>query len=382
MTMVLIGKNGCLKQMNKKENIVVITGSSGRIGTHLAARLHEKYQIIGLDAIEPKNHDHLEDFLQVDLSSDTHVKNAFRYIADHYGKQITSFIHLAAYYSFSDSDSILYDEITVKGTKRVIDALQEFHVDQFVFSSTMLVHQPSYQGELINEKSPLKPSWNYPRSKVQAEEIIHQHRNEIPSVILRIAGCYDEMCHSIPISNQIQRIYEKQLTSRVFPGDIDHGVPFLHLDDLVHAIECVIEKRKELIEESVFLIAESETMSYDELQKLISLLLFDKVFKTHRVPKWFAKVGAWAQDNLPLLEESFIKPWMIDIADEHYAIEIKKAREILNWEPKNSLRKTLPKMIELLKEDPIYFYQTNFLKIPSWIKRRNKEGSLHAGARK
>ena len=48
----------------------------------------------------------------------------------------------------------------------------------------------------------------------------------------RIAGVYDDQCHSIPLANQMQRIFERTLTSRVFPGDVSRGQAFLHLDDL------------------------------------------------------------------------------------------------------------------------------------------------------
>jgi len=39
-------------------------------------------------------------------------------------------------------------------------------------------------------------------------------------VLLRVAGVYDDYCHSLPLSHQIQRIYERALTSHVFPGHI------------------------------------------------------------------------------------------------------------------------------------------------------------------
>ena len=67
------------------------------------------------------------------------------------------------------------------------------------------------------------------------EDVIRAERGDIPTAILRIAGVYTDRCHSIPLAHQIQRIYERTLTSRVFPGDITHGQPFVHLDDVVEA---------------------------------------------------------------------------------------------------------------------------------------------------
>lgn len=95
----------------------------------------------------------------------------------------------------------------------------------------MLVHAPCEPGQKINEDWPLDPKRDYPRSKVQTEELIRAQRGDIPVVILRIAGVYDDRCHSIPLAHQIQRIFERKLTSHVFPGDISHGQAFLHLED-------------------------------------------------------------------------------------------------------------------------------------------------------
>ncbi len=74
-----------------------------------------------------------------------------------------------------------------------------------------------------------------------------------------------------------------------------------------------------------------------------------------------AKTGAWVQDALPLAEEPFIKPWMIDLADDHYALDITRAQEILGWSPKRSLRDTLPAMVARLKADPLHWYRANHL---------------------
>ena len=51
--------------------------------------------------------------------------------------------------------------------------------------------------------------------------------------LFRKAGVYTDHCQSVPIAHQIQRIYERDLTSHVFPGDTDAGQSFVHLDDAV-----------------------------------------------------------------------------------------------------------------------------------------------------
>ena len=67
-------------------------------------------------------------------------------------------MHLAAYYDFLGEPSPKYDEITVRGTGRMLRGLHEldFQVEQFIFSSTMLVHRPAEPGQLIDEDWPIE----------------------------------------------------------------------------------------------------------------------------------------------------------------------------------------------------------------------------------
>lgn len=55
---------------------------------------------------------------------------------------------------------------------------------------------------------------------------------------------------------------------------------------------------------------------------------------------------------------------MIDRANDHDALDITRARQVLGWEPKRSLRGTLPKMVEALKAAPVGFYRENELEPP------------------
>ncbi len=181
-------------------------------------------------------------------------------------------------------------------------------------------------------------------------------------MILRIAGVYDDHCHSIPISHQIQRIYENQLESRLFSGNIHHGASFLHMEDLVDAIDLAVRKRRELPEELILVLGEEKTLSYDQLQRAISRLIRSTEFTTWRVPKWIAKVGAAIQGMIPFIPKPFIKPWMIDLADDHYELDTSKAKKVLGWAPKRALEETLPIMIEELKKDPERWYKINQLR--------------------
>ena len=358
-----------------ERGIIIVTGSNGRIGDAVMRRLAGRVaDVVGFDRKAPAPPPPGCTYVPVDVTSDESVHEGLRVIHDHHGAHIASVIHLAAYYDFLGRPSPMYQEITVRGTGRLLRGLRElgFTVEQFVFSSTMLVHKPAEPGEFITEDWPIEPTWAYPKSKVLTEQLIHDERVDTPAVLLRIAGVYDDGCHSIPLAHQIRRIYERDLTSRLYSGSTAHGQAFLHMDDLVDAIERVVERRADLPPEVPILMGEPEALSYDELQHTMARLLRGSSKETIEIPSQLApvaKAGAWVLDHVPG-QEGFIKPWMIDRANDHYALDITRARTLLGWAPKRSLRETLPKMIAALVADPLMWYRENELEPPRKLERQ------------
>jgi|SRR5262245_116264 len=349
--------------MPGEREIVIITGSSGLIGSAAGSRLDRVYEAIGFDRPGAPNPPAEVECIDFDVTSDESVRNGLQRVHERHGNRIASVIHLAAYYDFKGEPSDQYEAITVRGTERLLRGLRDFQVEQFVFSSTMLVHAPCEPGQKITENSPINPTWPYPESKVWAENLIRAERGSIPVVFLRMAGVYDDLCHSIPIANQIQRIYERRFTSHFYPASMARGQAFVHLSDLVDVFPRLIERRAKLPPETVLLIGEPETVPYGELQATLGRLIHGKPWTTYRVPKVVAKAGAWVQDHLPG-GESFIKPWMIDRAEDHYELDVTRARTLLGWKPRLNLRGTLPLMVDALKRDPVRWYRENKLEVP------------------
>lgn len=362
--------------MQQEKGVILVTGSCGRIGAAVVKRLGQDYRMVGFELLSAFYASANEELVPCDISSDESVHQALAHVKYFYGNKISAVVHLAAYYSFSGKHPELYDKVTVEGTRRLLRGLQGFEVEQFIFASTILIHKPTEPGIKLNEDSPIEPKWDYPLSKVKTERVILEERHKIPAVILRIGGVYDDQCHSIPISNQIQRIYEKQLAAYVFPGDKTHGASFIHMDDVVDAICQSISMRKELPDATTLILGEYKTLSYDYLQKNISKLLYGKEINTLWVPKFLAKIGAWVLNHIPFINFSFIKPWMIDLADDHYEFDISRAENVLKWKPKHSLDLTLPIMIDLLKKDPIAWYKINGLTMSHEVKKKIEEGKL------
>lgn len=153
---------------------MLVTGVTGGIGSRVAAALEGDYCVVGMDLDcegDEKN-------FSVDLRSTESVTEALNAMRESFGSRIASVVHLAAYFDFSGEDNPLYKEVNVDGTRRLLEGLQSFDVEQFLYSSTMLVHEPTRPGVPITEDSPLDPAWPYPqkRSATLAGSPARRHR--------------------------------------------------------------------------------------------------------------------------------------------------------------------------------------------------------------
>ena len=357
----------------QEKPLVLITGAAGNIGRSLAAAIAPNYRIVGLD--QPGTE---ADFplIGVDLTSDDSVCAALGQLRDRFGDAIASVIHLVAFFDFSGEDNPLYESVNVEGTRLLLRGLLDFAVEQFVYAGTMLVHAPGEPGVPIDEQQEIDPRWAYPRSKAAAEDVIRAEHGRIPFVLLRLAGLYDEETSVPTLANQIARIYERDLTSLFYSGSPLVGQSMLHREDMIDAFRRTVDRRGEIPSGAEILIGEERAVGYDELQDAIGREIHGvDDWPTIRLPKPAAAAGAWLQDKLePLVpdaldqgERPFVRPFMVRMADDHYELDIRRARALLGWEPRHRLRDTLPAMIAALKQDPKGWYEANGLTPPPAI---------------
>ncbi|MFP4098412.1 MAG: vitamin K epoxide reductase family protein [Alphaproteobacteria bacterium] len=369
-----------MAQKKGNKPIILITGAAGNIGTALAKDLKTDYTVIGLDVKTDKVCDKSVIF---DITSRDSIDFALKQISKEYGKKIHAVIHLAAYFDFSGEDSPLYKKINEEGTTNLLIALQDFNVERFIYSSTMLVNEPGVPGQRIDEETFVKPGWAYPASKARTEEIIQEHHGDIPYTILRLAGLYDEETAVPTLSHQIARIYEKDFKSYLYAGRPGAGQAFIHRDDLVASVCKTVERAKTLPNDNIILIGEPDTESYEALQNRIGELIHGaEEWTTITFPKAIAKPGAWAEikaeemipDALDEGQKPFIRPFMIDLASDHYELDISKAKELLDWQPQHSIYDSLPALIDNLKKDPAAWYRRNGIHLPEWMEVADEKG--------
>ena len=361
--------------------IVVITGASGNIGRSLAAVLESKYHVLGLDRREVLNGQC--PIFAADFSSAASIELGLHKLRESYGSRIASVVHLVAYFDFTNEENPLYESINVEGTRSLLRGLQGFEVEQFIYASSMLVHAPCRPGERIDESQPIAPGWAYPKSKARVEEVLRQEHGKIPYVNLRLAGVYDTTSMVPTLARQVARIYERDFQSYFYSGSPLVGQSMLHRDDMNQAFFLAIEQRASLPAALDLLIGEEHAMGFDAVQDELGKLIHgEKDWPTLVVPKPIAAAGAWAQAQLePAIpdaidkgEKPFIKPFMVVMADDHYALDTRRARQTLGWEARHRLKDELPAMVKSLKDDPVAWYVRQGISKPSWLEDAHREG--------
>lgn len=368
--------------------IALITGAAGNIGRSLAAALSGAYAVVGFDRPGTE-----ADFplIAADFTDDASIARAMAEFRETHGSHIASVIHLVAFFDFTGEENPLYEAVNVEGTRRLLRALQAFEVEQFVYSSTMLVHAPGKPGEPIDEGQPIDPRWAYPESKAKAEEAIRAEHGRIPYVLLRLAGLYDEKTSVPTLANQIARIHLRDLQSHFYSGSTFVGQSMVHREDMLDAFRRTVDRRKQIPSGTAILIGEPEAMGYDALQDELGYLIHGvEDWPTLRIPKAAAAAGAWAQEKLePVVpdaidqgEPPFVKPFMVRMADDHYELDITRAHKLLGWTPRHRLKDRLPEIVRTLKADPVAWYEANGITPPPDLAEAQAAGHHPEGVRR
>ena len=116
---------------------VIVTGSSGFIGAALVNKLAGRFSLVGFDRAASHQPPPAAECVCIDLTSEKAIAAALQRVRTAYGERIASVIHLAAYFDLTGEPNPPYEQITVRGTEKLLHALQSFEVEQFVFASTM-----------------------------------------------------------------------------------------------------------------------------------------------------------------------------------------------------------------------------------------------------
>lgn len=310
--------------MGKPERVLV-TGGSGFIGSHFVDKLvSEGYNVRVLDNLSSGHLENLSDHLKAEKVD--FVKGDIRDSAVVYKclENVDAVVHFAAQISVTfsvDHPDFTFD-VNACGTKNLLNASAKKTVGKFVLASSCAVYgDPDPESLPLKETSETNPISPYAESKLQAENYCLQFDKQdlLQSVVLRFFNVYGVRQglndYSGVITRFIGRIKEKK--PLIIYGDGSQSRDFVNVNDIVNAVFAAMQNAD--AHSQVFNIGSGKPTSIDELAKtLLELADVD-------------------------LEICYEKPRAGDI--KHSYGNITKARKVLGYEPKVSLKDGLLKLL-------------------------------------
>ncbi len=113
--------------MATAEQLVIVTGSAGYLGTALVGALTRAYRVVGLDLKAPRRVAPGTDLIACNLTKDDSVASALSAIRQRHGDDVTSCVHLAAHYDFSGEASPLYRDLTIERHSAAVARVAGLH---------------------------------------------------------------------------------------------------------------------------------------------------------------------------------------------------------------------------------------------------------------
>ena len=291
-------------------NRIIVTGSTGFVGSNLIPQLSFSYKITAVNRTVTYSGDQVNQA----LSYNDFWKNKI------HAKQ---YIHLAgkAHDLKNTSDESEYFKVNYELTKELFDRfLEDDKAQTFVFISSVKAVADEVRGELTEEHDP-DPVTAYGRSKLKAEQyILNNLPNNKTVVILR--PC---MIHGPGNKGNLNLLHS--IISKGIPwplGSYDNTRSFLSIDNLCYVIKEILEGK---VQTGVYNVADDAALSTKELVSLISEVS-NKKAPIWDVPKPFIQMIAKAGNILPLpLNEE-----RLEKLTENYLLSNEKIKKALGIE--------------------------------------------------
>ncbi len=283
---------------------ILLTGSSGFLGTNLYSFLKNKYNIKKLDI---SNSDYNYD-LKKEIPN---FKNKFDLVIHAAGKA----------HSISKNEDEIKDfyDVNYEGTRNLLNSFNLFFPKNFIFISSVSVYGLNL-GSLINEKHSLDAKDPYGKSKVLTENLIQKwgKKNNVNILILRLPL----LAGKNPPGNLQKMI--KAIQNKYF-FNISGTSPkksIVLVDDIVSHIDIFYGKR------GIFNLTDGHNPTVEELSFVISKQC--KTSKPFKLPYFILKLISSVGDVFPFFPLNSLK---LKKLTSELTFDDSKARKLLGWRP-------------------------------------------------
>ena len=301
---------------------VLVTGGSGFIGSNVIDELMKSFKVVNLD-LKPSKNSEIEQMI-----GDIRDKELVEKVVE----KCDVIIHLAA--QVSVPLSIDYPqktlEINVQGTQNIIDAAHKFGIKRLIMASSAAVYGEASNLPLAEESAGqcLSP---YAQSKWENEtQIMLAREKGLEAVALRFFNVYGPgQSKDGTYAAVIPKFVEMLTTGKqpIVHGDGLQSRDFIHVKDLVRAIESLLECNWKLVDDHTYNLASQSQTTILELIELINSSI--------------VKITP----NFNIAEPNFEQSRKGDII--HSYADISKISNTLNWGPSIEISQGIEELVRM-----------------------------------
>ncbi|HYB75537.1 MAG TPA: NAD-dependent epimerase/dehydratase family protein [Nitrososphaerales archaeon] len=320
---------------------VLVTGAAGFLGSYVVPELTGRgYEVTGMvhrRRLKPELERTMETRV-ADLTDEASLVDATR--------GMDAVVHLAAYYTFFGRKG-LYDLVTVNGTRSLIQACIANGVRRFVYCSSTEAIGP-VESPPADESTPLKPSYDYGRSKADAEQVVKESSGQgMEWTIIRPSGIYgpgnvDDIAFWFIVS-----FAKNSLATRFLVNGGRNLVQFVHARDAARAFVLALDNPKASIGRT-YLVSDDRAVSYRELYSIMAEICGRRPPRVS-VPKVIAKsmIAPLEAFNAIAGRSSFM--WhlsTVDAVTSDRSFSSARAAKELGYAPRSGLKDGLKETLE------------------------------------
>lgn len=268
---------------------ILLTGSSGFIGTNITLAFKKRYNILCIDQKPPKNKLLNECWVKVDITDFNALESVVLKFNPNY------IIHLAAR---TDLDGIFLDDYSanILGVENIMKILPSLtNLKKIIVTSSMLVCRTGYYPKNQFDYS---PSTLYGESKVKTEEIVWNNKPHCDWAIIRPTSIWGPW-FGVPYCN----FFDMVVRHRYFHiGKKGCTKTYGYVGNAVYQIEQILFNDTQDENRKIFYIGDNPPTNIEEWANEIANELG---YKIKRMPWYLLRLIAWGGDLLKLVGVSF-----------------------------------------------------------------------------
>jgi nucleoside-diphosphate-sugar epimerase len=363
-------------------HIIIVTGSSGFLGSAICVDLSRTHTIIGMDCRRPSSAlEHAASrarWYTIDIADSEGVDTLFDHVNRRHGR-VDFVLHMAAFYHFGQRWRPEDERVNVRGLRNVLDAAARVGTKRFIFAGSIASLAPPPPGGILTEASTPVAATAYTRSKTVGESLLAQYRDRLPAIALRIGGVFSDWCELPPLYSLMRLWCRPGPMGRVIPGRGRTGFPFIHRQDLVDVVCAIIERNDHLAPFDILFAAPSGCTMHNALfggvhRACRPHLPLRPIHISPALARWFLML----KNGLKVIlgRKRYERRWMMDYVDTPLVVDTAATQEKLKWspEPRRSIENRLPVLVQHLLADPARWERRNIRRNEGRYEYANTDG--------